>query len=96
MGRVKLLARAERDTANPEILPPLSDDERTVLMIAAAGQSMIPIRRWERPVKSLAAKGYLERLDDVNYVITAAGRAASELAKRAVDADMLAAARGRG
>ena len=81
---------------NTEILPPLSDDERTVLMIACGGTSLIPIGRWEGPVKSLAAKGYLERLDDVNYVITAAGRAASEVAERAVDADMLAAARGRG
>lgn len=60
-----------------EILAPLSSDERTVLMIAAEGQYMIPIGRWEQPIKALAARGFLHKLDDVNYVITEAGRAAS-------------------
>jgi hypothetical protein len=69
-----------------EITLPLSNDERTILMIACAGESMIPIGRWERPVKSLAAKGYLKMIDHVNYVITAAGRRASEAAEREVDA----------
>lgn len=70
---------------------PLSEDERAVLMIASAGQSMIPIGRWERPVLSLAAKGYLRKLDDVNFEITDAGRAASLSAEREVDARLLAA-----
>jgi len=54
----------------------LSDDEFTVLMIAAGGESMIPIGRWERPVKALAERGLLNRLNEANYVITEAGRLA--------------------
>lgn len=63
------------------IIAPLSADERAVLMIAAAGQSMIPIGRWEAPVRSLHARGFLRMIDEVNYVITATGRAASEAAE---------------
>lgn len=73
----------------PEVTMPLSEDEWAVLMIACAGSSMIPIGRWERPVLSLAAKGYLRKLDDVNFVITDAGRAASLSAEREIDARAL-------
>ena len=38
----------------------LSQDELTVLMIAATGESMMPIGRWEAPAKSLVAKGFLK------------------------------------
>lgn len=69
-----------------EIIHPLSDDERTVLMIAAQGESMIPIGRWEGPIKRLTALGYMRRLDDVNYVITDAGRSAIDAAEAEVDA----------
>lgn len=51
----------------------LSDDELTVLQIAAQGESIAPIGRWEAPVKKLAFLGYLRRLDDFNYVITPKG-----------------------
>jgi hypothetical protein len=61
-----------------EIIAPLSEDERAVLMIAAQGQYMIPIGRWEQSVKALTARGFLRKLDNVNYVITEAGRKASE------------------
>lgn len=59
----------------------LSTDELAVLMIAEKGESMIPIGRWEEPIKSLAAKGYMTQaikgaLGSVNYIITDAGRRA--------------------
>lgn len=38
----------------------LSQDELTVLMIAATGEPMMPIGRWEAPAKSLVAKGFLK------------------------------------
>ena len=38
----------------------LSNDEMSVLMIAAQGQTMLPIGRWEEPTKSLAAKGFMK------------------------------------
>ncbi len=64
-----------------EIVAPLSNDELTVLMIAKRGEYMIPIGRWEMPIKSLTARGLMRRLDDVNYVITDAGMKASEAAE---------------
>jgi hypothetical protein len=54
----------------------LSDDEFTVLMIAAEGQSMMPIGRWQEPVESLVAKGFLKEHDKFNCVITPTGREA--------------------
>ncbi len=38
----------------------LSQDELTVLMIAATGEPMMPIGRWEAPAKSLIKKGFLK------------------------------------
>ena len=38
----------------------LSQDELTILMIAATGEPMMPIGRWEAPAKSLVAKGFLK------------------------------------
>ena len=59
----------------------LTTDELAVLMIAEKGELMIPIGRWEAPIKSLAAKGYMTQaikgaLGAVNYIITDAGRRA--------------------
>lgn len=54
----------------------LSADELTVLLIAAKGESMMPIGRWEAPVKSLLARGYLHANDKFNNFITDAGRRA--------------------
>jgi hypothetical protein len=62
-------------------MAPLTDDERVVLMIAASGQSMIPIGRWEGSIRALHARGFLQKLDEVNYAITPAGRAASDAAE---------------
>jgi hypothetical protein len=38
----------------------LTQDELTVLMIAAEGEPMMPIGRWEAPCRSLVEKGYLK------------------------------------
>ena len=54
----------------------LTQDELTVLMIAAEGESMMPIGRWEDPVNNLVAKGYLKRNDKFNNYITTEGRKA--------------------
>ena len=57
----------------------LTGDEFTVLMLADAGESMIPIGRWKESVLSLTERGLMKRNDDVNYVITTHGRLALEL-----------------
>ena len=59
----------------------LSNDEMSVLMIAAQGQTMLPIGRWEGPTKSLAARGFMKceiLAGGPQYTITEAGRAAME------------------
>lgn len=38
----------------------LSQDELTVLLIAAKGEPMIPIGRWKAPTESLIARGYIK------------------------------------
>ena len=70
------------------IATPLSDDEFTVLLIAAEDQSMMPIGRWRAPVESLLARGYLRSLDRFNNVITPEGRKAIE-ARNADDASAI-------
>jgi len=54
----------------------LTDDEYAVLLIAAEGESLMPIGRWKPAVESLVAKGYLRQLDPFNNVITTEGRKA--------------------
>lgn len=63
----------------------LTDDETTVLLIAAKGEPMIPIGRWALPTKSLIDRGYLkphghpgDPTGHFNNMITAAGRQAAE------------------
>ena len=56
--------------------PTLSDDEFTVLLIAAEGESLMPLGRWQAPVENLVARGYLRQLDRFNNVITTEGRKA--------------------
>lgn len=63
----------------------LSQDEHTVLLIAAQGESLAPVGRWEIPVRSLAQRGYLKMLDSVNFVITATGQAAVQNQEAAND-----------
>lgn len=38
----------------------LTDDEKTVLLIAHAGRPMAPIGRWKAPTESLVEKGFLK------------------------------------
>lgn len=54
----------------------LSQDEFTVLLIAAEGESMIPIGRWKIPILALTERGLMCKNDSVNYGITAKGRKA--------------------
>ena len=51
----------------------MTNDELTVLMIVAEGESMIPIGRWEQPMRDLIARGLLQKWDAVNYIITSEG-----------------------
>jgi len=69
----------------------LSDDELTVLMIAAQGESMIATGRWKQPTESLIAKGYLQSRggDNFNCIITEAGRAACKEAEDAPYNEMI-------
>lgn len=63
-----------------DIRSPLTEDEATVLEIAAKGMPMIAMRdgRWRDPIRSLVRRGFLkdETGDMFNCVITDAGRAA--------------------
>lgn len=68
----------------------LSQDELTVLLIAAEGQPMMPIGRWAEPTRALIARGYLmphghpgDPSGGHNNYITVAGRAAAEAAENA-------------
>lgn len=62
----------------------LSDDELTVLLIAAKGEPMLAIGRWEEPTKNLILKGYLRPCTDkINNIITDAGRKAAREAEDA-------------
>jgi hypothetical protein len=63
----------------------LTQDELTVLLIAAKGESMMPIGRWKDPARSLVTKGLLSATKSpqdpegmFNLRITPAGQAAAE------------------
>jgi len=56
----------------------LTDDEFTVLCIAAHGQHMLAIGRWEEPVRALTLRKLMRQVDQVNYVITPEGRKAAD------------------
>jgi hypothetical protein len=66
----------------------LSDDEFTVLSIAAEGESMMPLGRWEQPVEHLVELGFLEQHDKFNNTITSAGKIALREHKDDVDTAM--------
>ena len=78
----------------------LTNDERTVLLIAARGHPMLAIGRWQEPVLSLVQKGFMRRdetrSDVENYVISEAGRKASDLAEAEADRQMAGALRSWG
>lgn len=54
----------------------MTEDEFTVLSIAARGESLAPIGRWRVAVLHLAELDLMRRMDDSNYLITTEGRAA--------------------
>ena len=72
-----------------DIAVPLTQDEASVLMIAAQGQSLIAIGRWEKPIDSLVKRGLLHANDKFNNVITDAGAKALEGHERNEDAVLL-------
>lgn len=66
----------------------LTQDEFTVLLIAAEGESMIPIGRWKEPLLALTERGLMLKNDEFNYEITALGRAAVVARNETDDADL--------
>jgi FkbM family methyltransferase len=69
----------------------MTDDELTVLMIAAQGESMIPIGRWKQPIESLTARGLMRCFDTANYGITALGQQAVKQEEKERDGALAAA-----
>ncbi len=66
-------------------MPDLTQDEITVLLIAAKGEPMMPIGRWRAPAEKLIAKGLLQPRPHAgdptgffNLCITAAGKAQAD------------------
>jgi hypothetical protein len=55
--------------------PELSEDELLILSLAAEGESMMALGRWEKPVERLVAFGYLRAADQFNHFITTTGKA---------------------
>lgn len=70
----------------------MTDDEMTVLLIAAQGSSMIPIGRWEQSIFALTERGLMKCNDAVNYVITPKGREAVKQEEKERDAAFIKAA----
>ena len=62
-------------------MPDLTNHEFAVLLLADEGESLIPIGIWEKQIKPRETLGLLKKNDEVNYVITEAGR----LARKARD-----------
>jgi FkbM family methyltransferase len=73
----------------------MTNDEMTVLMIAAQGEPMIPIGRWEQPVRDLAARGLMQKQDAINYVITSKGMEALRSEEQQRDGEFANALRAR-
>ena len=79
------------------IIEPLTQEERAVLMIAAHGESVMDLgehSRWHGAIQSLVRRGMLTRHDQFNHSITDLGRAQSEAAEDAEDAAIADAVRG--
>lgn len=76
-------------------MPDLTPDEKTVLLIAAQGEPMMPIGRWKAPTESLVAKGFMKPHphpgDPTGYFnqrITPEGMRAVEAAEKEDDEDL--------
>jgi hypothetical protein len=62
-----------------DTLPPLSTNEYALLQIMAQGESLADLgeySRWSSPLAELVKRGFVQKLDKFNHVITEAGRAA--------------------
>jgi hypothetical protein len=57
-----------------DVIPSLSQDEETIMMLAISGESMMPIGRWEKPVEHLVELGFLNGPDRFNAYITNEGK----------------------
>jgi hypothetical protein len=70
-----------------DISTPLTDDEATVLQIAAQHGTIGAIGRWEAPVKSLVKRGLLQDMtgDFFNCQITESGKSASAESEAELD-----------
>lgn len=66
----------------------LSQDEFTILLLAAEGESMIPMGRWKAPILALTERGLMHKNDEVNYAITDSGRAVCAKRNEQDDADL--------
>ncbi len=55
----------------------LTQDELTCLAIAAEGENMLQIGRWEAPIQSLVKRGLMRSIDKFNNVITPRGKEAA-------------------
>jgi hypothetical protein len=69
-------------------MPPLTQDEFTVLLLAEAGESMIPLGRWKTPVLALTEREWMQCHNAVNYGITLEGRKAVFEQNEADEADL--------
>lgn len=56
----------------------LTEDEFTCLLLAVEGEYLAPIGRWKAPILALTSRGLMQKIDEVNYVVTADGRRACE------------------
>lgn len=69
--------------------PDLTEDERTVLELGTT-QPMIPIGRWEKPIKSLLARGFMvDAGEGVNAYTTPAGKKALDAAEDKVLGELI-------
>lgn len=73
-------------------MPDLTPDEKTVLLIAAQGEPMMPIGRWKAPTESLVKKGFMkprthpgDPTGHFNHYITIVGMRAIKDAEKADD-----------
>lgn len=76
------------------VLPTLTDDERSVLLITREGGVIADIgdvSRWHAPINSLLKRGLLKQHDRFNNVITDAGIEAIEADQGALDGELKAA-----
>ena len=66
----------------------LTEDEFTCLLLAAEGEYLAPIGRWKAPILALTSRGLMQKIDEVNYVVTEDGRRACEERNQADEREM--------